>query len=104
MAGEESTEEPPQEIDLHGMPPTQALRRLGQELHACRMRRLASVLVITGRGWGNRLQQPVLRPMVEGWLCGPEGKRLGVLGFEVTSQGGALIVSLRTGSGRTNEA
>jgi DNA-nicking Smr family endonuclease len=85
------------EIDLHGLPPSQALRRLGQELHACRQRRADRALVITGRGWGNRLQKPVLRPMVEEWLRGPDGVRLGVVSFEMHSQGGALLVRLRSG-------
>jgi DNA-nicking Smr family endonuclease len=84
------------EIDLHGLPPSQALRRLGQELHACRLRRVDRALVITGRGWGNRLQKPVLRPLVEDWLRGPDGARLGVVGFELHSQGGALLVRLRS--------
>lgn len=84
------------EIDLHGLPPVQALRRLGQELHSCRQRRVDRVLVITGRGWGNKLQQPVLRPKVEDWLRGADGQRLGVLGFELHSDGGALLVRLRS--------
>jgi len=85
----------PVEIDLHGMPPKDALRHLGRELHACRIRHCEQVLVITGRGWGNLQQKPVLRPMVEAWLRGPDGKRLGVIAFEEHSQGGALLVSLR---------
>lgn len=88
--------EPPQEIDLHGLPPQQALRRLGRELHACRLRRCTEVLVITGRGWGNLQQKPVLRPMVEAWLRGPDGQRLAVIGFQEHSQGGALLVKLRS--------
>jgi DNA-nicking Smr family endonuclease len=88
--------EPPTEIDLHGLKPDAALRRLGRELHTSRLRRLAEVLVITGRGWGNPQQKPVLRPLVEAWLRGPEGKRLGVVHFEEHSRGGALLVSLRS--------
>jgi len=87
--------EPDWEVDLHRLPPEQALRRLGQELHACRLRRMKSLLVITGRGWGNLAQKPVLRPRVEEWLRGPDGQRLGVLRIEITAQGGALIVWLR---------
>jgi DNA-nicking Smr family endonuclease len=90
--------DPEIEIDLHGRPPKEALRHLGRELHACRLRRCTEVLVITGRGWGNLQQKPVLRPMVEEWLRGPEGQRLGVLDFEEHSQGGALLVRLRSGS------
>ena len=92
----EPPDEPSSQVDLHGLSPAHALRRLAQELHACRQRRVDRVLVITGRGWGNLLQQPVLRPRVEEWLRGPEGHRLGVIDFEVTSQGGALIVRLHS--------
>jgi DNA-nicking Smr family endonuclease len=95
--------EPPIEIDLHGLPPQHALRHLGRELHACRLRRCTEVLVITGRGWGNLQQKPVLRPMVEAWLRGAEGQRLGVIGFEEHSQGGALLVTLRSSSGEPRQ-
>jgi DNA-nicking Smr family endonuclease len=88
-------DEPP-EIDLHGLNPEQALRRLGRELHACRVRRSPELLVITGAGFGNALHQPILRGRVAAWLDGPDGKRLGVLGHAVTSRGGALLVRLRT--------
>jgi DNA-nicking Smr family endonuclease len=56
---------------------------------------MQSLLVITGRGWGNLEQKPILRPKVEEWLRGDEGKRLGVVDFETTSRGGALLVRLR---------
>lgn len=82
------------EIDLHGLPPAAALRRLGQELHAARVRGAASVLVIPGRGLGNRSGEPVLRGIVEGWLRGEEGRRLGVRSFQRTHRGGALEVRL----------
>jgi DNA-nicking Smr family endonuclease len=81
-------------VDLHGLPPHQALHRLAQALHAARVRGAAGVLVITGRGWGNREQQPILRGKVEDWLRGPDGRRLGVQGFEVAHKGGALEVRL----------
>lgn len=82
------------------MPPEHALRRLARELHACRMRRQTRLLVITGRGFGNRTQQPILRPRVEAWLRGAEGIRHGVADFELHSRGGALLVHLRA-AGRT---
>jgi DNA-nicking Smr family endonuclease len=90
--------EPDAEVDLHSLSPEMALRRLARELHACRLRRMETLLVITGRGWGNREQIPILRPKVEEWLRGSEGKRFGVVGFETTSRGGALLVRLRRGS------
>jgi DNA-nicking Smr family endonuclease len=82
------------EIDLHGLAPEAALRRLGQELHAARVRGLGQVLVITGRGLGNKKQKPVLRGYVEAWLDGPDGRRLGVGGYERRHAGGALEVRL----------
>ena len=82
------------EVDLHGKRPEDALRHLARELHSARQRRLSEVIVITGQGFGNALKQPILRGKVEQWLLGPEGKRLGVQGFERTSRGGALRVRL----------
>lgn len=90
--GEE--ELPVPEVDLHGLAPAAALRRLGRELHAARTRRHAELVVITGQGLGNALQQPILRTKVEAWLAGPEGRRLGVRGFERVHRGGALRVRL----------
>ena len=86
------------EVDLHGRRPEDALRHLARELHAARQRRLAEVLVITGQGLGNALHKPILRTKVEAWLSGPDGQRLGVLGFERAHRGGALRVRL-AGSG-----
>ena len=48
------------ELDLHGLTPAQALRRLKAELHTCRVRGDSALTVITGQGFGNKLQQPVL--------------------------------------------
>ena len=38
--------------------------------------------------------KPVLRPKVEAWLQGPEGRRMGVVGVTVVQKGGALDVEL----------
>jgi DNA-nicking Smr family endonuclease len=91
----EPAEDPPAQVDLHGLRPEEALRRVSQEIHACRVRRMDRLKIITGKGWGNLRQQPILRPKVEQWLRGPEGRRLGVLGFEVADDGGSLVVELR---------
>jgi DNA-nicking Smr family endonuclease len=82
------------EVDLHGLAPERALRKLLQDLHAARVRRRREVLVITGRGMGNRLQQPLLRTQVEAWLRGPDGVRAGVVSFTQEHRGGALLVRL----------
>ena len=89
-------EGPAAQVDLHGLRPDDALRRVAQELHSCRVRRMDRIKIITGKGWGNLRQQPILRPKIEQWLAGPEGRRLGVLGFEVADDGGSLIVALRS--------
>jgi DNA-nicking Smr family endonuclease len=90
-------EDPPHEVDLHGLRPDDALRRVEREIHTCRVRRLDRLKIITGRGWGNLKQQPILRPKVERWLSGPVARRLGVLDFEVADDGGSLVVRIRSG-------
>jgi len=85
---------PAHQVDLHGLAPEGALRRLEQELHAARVRGVAELLVITGRGWGNREQKPLLRNQVETWLKGPRGRGFGVQRIEIVNKGGALRVFL----------
>lgn len=87
--------EDPLEIDLHGLGVDQALRRVAQELHAARVRGLTRLLVITGAGWGNRDQKPVLRPRLEAWLRGPEGRAAGVKDVQRARGDGALELFLR---------
>lgn len=95
LAMDESEDEPDRpEVDLHGLSPEQALRRVRQELHAARVRGYRRLLVITGRGWGNPSQKPVLRQKIADWLASPEALELGVRRFDVMSQGGALEVVL----------
>lgn len=93
--GRPAPDPPTHVIDLHGLDPTSALRKLARELHTARLRGPRKVLVVTGRGWGNRLQKPVLRPRVERWLAGPEGRRAGVEAFRAVRSGGALELDLR---------
>lgn len=81
-------------IDLHSLRPEMALKRLEQGLHTARAAGSPQAMVITGRGIGNRLGQPVLRDKVENWLRGPSGKRMGVTSFVRASKGGALLVEL----------
>jgi DNA-nicking Smr family endonuclease len=91
------------EVDLHGLRPDEALRRVAQEIHACRVKLRESLKIITGKGWGNLRQQPILRPKVERWLQGPDGRRLGVVSFDVADDGGSLIVHLRSEGHRGRE-
>ena len=87
-------ENDPYTVDLHGLRPSDAMRRLAQELHAARVRGHEVLRVITGRGWGNLEQKPILRGHIEGWLKSPEARALGVRSFEVVAKGGALDVRL----------
>ena len=82
------------EVDLHGLRPEDALRRLSQALHTARVQRARTLRVVTGRGWGNREQKPILRQKVETWLSGSEGRRAGVLSHRRTRDGGALEVEI----------
>jgi DNA-nicking Smr family endonuclease len=85
----------PELVDLHGLSVQQALRRVAQALHAARVRRRTRLLVVTGAGWGNPDWKPVLRPRVEEWLRGPEGRALGVKDVRRVHRDGALDVLLR---------
>lgn len=86
---------PPYEIDMHGLRPEAALKRLEQALHTARASGVTQVLAICGRGIGNRTGQPVLRNMIEKWARGPMGARSGVTSTQRTSKGGALLLTVR---------
>lgn len=81
-------------VDLHGLTVDKALRRVAQALHAARVRGRRRLLVVTGAGWGNPDGKPVLRPRVEAWLRGPEGRALGVKDVQKVHRDGALDVRL----------
>jgi DNA-nicking Smr family endonuclease len=93
----EEMDEPegPPEIDLHGLRPEDALRRLSSALVAARLRRATELVVVTGKGLGNLRQEPILRTKVEAWLAGPDGARHGVVGVAREAHGGALRARLR---------
>ncbi|MAF64352.1 MAG: hypothetical protein CMJ84_01660 [Planctomycetes bacterium] len=82
-------------IDLHGLRPEQALRRLFGALQTARVRGWTEVVVITGRGWGNDTGVAVLRGVVEAWLREEQARLVGVKSFSRQSHGGALDVCLR---------
>lgn len=87
---------PPRRVDLHGLRPDDALRRLERELHAARVRGAQWLEVITGAGHGNRRGEPVLRTRVEAWLGSEAARARGVRGFRRVARGGALEVRLRS--------
>jgi len=91
----DETHDESEEVDLHGLQPPQALRRVAQALHAARVRGRKRLLIITGAGWGNPDRQPVLRPRIEAWLRGPEGRAAGVKDVRRVHRDGALEVLLR---------
>ena len=95
MPSKRDSDPKPACVDLHGLRPEDALRRLAQALHAARVRGAGRLKVVTGRGWGNATQTPVLRGKVETWLRGPEGRRFGVQGFDRADKGGSLLVRLQ---------
>lgn len=84
----------PRELDLHGLRPEMALRKLQQALHSSRILGEPELLVICGRGWGNLEQKPVLRGHLEGWLGTESAQRAGVRGWHLTAKGGALLLNL----------
>jgi DNA-nicking Smr family endonuclease len=84
------------EVDLHGLMPSTALKRVAQALHMARVKGATELFIITGRGLGNHAQEPVLREKVEKWLRGPEGRRAGAGTFERRNKGGALLVKVGT--------
>ncbi len=81
-------------VDLHGLRPEDAQRKLERELHSARVRGHGTLLVITGRGLGNERREPVLRQRISTWLRGPEGRARGVKDVVVEAKGGALRVRL----------
>lgn len=84
----------PRTVDLHGLKPDQALRRLTRAVHTARVKGEIRLLAITGRGWGNLDQRPVLRRHVEDWLQSDEGRNMGVEAYHVVNRGGALDIRL----------
>ncbi len=82
------------QVDLHGLSREAAQRAAERTLHTARVQGAKTALLITGRGFGNRTQEPVLRRHLEAWLRGPEGRSRGVRSVRVVSKGGALEVEL----------
>lgn len=56
------------ELDLHGMIVREARQAVVAFLHECRLRHIACVRIIHGKGYGSRRQQPVLKNKLNNWL------------------------------------
>ena len=82
------------EVDLHGCTIEQDERRLLAELTRCRAVRQSPVRVITGKGFGSKGGNGVLKPAMTRWLHGPKGKELGVTLIREVNGGGALEVRI----------
>jgi DNA-nicking Smr family endonuclease len=94
LAVREQPSEEEATIDLHGLTVAQAMRRVAQALHMARVRGWSRLLIVTGAGWGNPDQKPILRPRIESWLRGQEGRSAGVKDVRRVHKGGALEVFL----------
>ena len=94
MHDDDDGQNPLPTLDLHRMPAAEATRALARELHAARVRGQARMVAITGRGFGNRLQEPILRTKVEAWLASDAAKLLGVRGFRRVHRGGAFEIDI----------
>jgi DNA-nicking Smr family endonuclease len=87
-------EDPPLEVDLHGLRPKDALAAVLRAVHQARVQRRDSLRVVTGRGASNGTGAAVLRTQVEEWTRSADARARGVVGFERTSKGGALVLTL----------
>ncbi len=81
-------------LDLHGVSQDRLDAKLIHFLHAAQRERARQVEIVTGRGASSRSGLPVLRKRVEKWL-GSNKARFGIVQWQTTSRGGALLVSLR---------
>jgi len=82
------------EIDLHRMTAAQAERAAARALHTWRVQGVERAVLVTGRGWSNARQEPILRTKLEAWLSSAEARRLGVRAWRRTSKDGALEIAI----------
>lgn len=86
------------ELDLHRRTWAEAERLVRHALHTWRLQGVELAVIVTGRGYGNPRQEPVLRTKLERWLDAPQARGLGVRGWRRVARDGALEVRLaRTG-------
>ncbi len=68
-------------------------------LHTWRRQGVTTAVLVTGRGYGNAKQEPVLRTKLEVWLSSDEARKLGVKTWRRVSRDGALEIDI-AGFGR----
>ena len=81
-------------LDLHGVSQDRIDAKLEHFLHSASRARERQVEIVTGRGASSRSGLPVLRKRVEKWLGGNK-ERFGIVQWQTTNRGGALLVILR---------
>ena len=81
-------------LDLHGVSQDRVDAKLIHFLHAAQREQVRQIEIVTGRGASSRSGLPVLRRHVEKWLRSNK-ERFGIVQWQTTSRGGALLVSLR---------
>jgi hypothetical protein len=82
------------ELDFHRRTAAEAERLVRQALHTWRVQGVERAILVTGRGYGNAKQEPVLRTKVERWLDSPEARSLGVRSWRRVARQGALEIVL----------
>lgn len=84
------------EIDLHGLKRDGAIARLARDLAVARLRGIATVRIVTGRGHSRKgADQGILRNLVPGWLAGARFRPLVARVEPEPGNPGALRVHVR---------
>jgi DNA-nicking Smr family endonuclease len=81
-------------IDLHRMTAVESQRAVARALHTWRVQGVERAVLVTGRGYGNKRQEPILRGKMEAWLDGAQARSLGVRSWRRVARDGALEVVL----------
>ncbi|MBI5434120.1 MAG: Smr/MutS family protein [Planctomycetes bacterium] len=86
---------------MHRRTWAEAERLVRHALHTWRRQGVESAVIVTGRGYGNARQEPVLRTKLEHWLDAAEARGLGVRSWRRVAREGALEIQLaRPGAAR----
>lgn len=79
-------------IDLHRLTAAESQRVVARALHTWRVQGVERAVLVTGRGYGNRRQEPILRGKLEAWLGGAQARGLGVRSWRRVARDGALEI------------